>query len=81
MVISFSSIRRVVKKNHKKLSTCLKAILSHTVNIKYFKRLIEEIWSLCGAVGSGDKDVLCTVITMQDQLWLAESSLIDHNIP
>lgn len=59
----------------------LKVVTSLTVNIKYIKWLIEAITSFCGAVGSGNKDVLFAVVTMQEQLWLAEFSLTDHNIP
>lgn len=42
---------------------------------------MEAISSLCEAVESGDEDVLYAIIMMQGQLWLAESSLVDHNIP
>lgn len=65
----------------KEMSTCSKVISSHIVNIEYIKWLIEVIGCLCGAVRSGEKDVLCAIITMQGQLRLTESSLIDHNIP
>lgn len=63
------------------MPTCLKVITSYTINLKYMKGLVEAISSLCEAVESGDEDVLYAIIMMQGQLWLAESSLVDHNIP
>lgn len=77
MVTSFSGIWCVVKKKQ-----CLKVITSHIVNIKHtrIKRLIKAITSFCGAVGNRNTGVLCVIIRMQGQLWLAEFFLTDHNI-
>lgn len=66
-VIWLSSMWHIV---NEKLSVCLKVIMSHTFNIKYIKCFIEEVTPPSGAVGSGNKDILCATVMMQGQLWL-----------
>lgn len=66
-MILLSSMCHIV---NKKLSVCLKVIMSHAVNIKYIKWLVEEVTPPSGAVVSRNKDILCVIIMMQGQLWL-----------